>query len=141
MGQRDHSRRCDRPVEPDDHLARAGAGLRPAFVVLERAVSRRARFAVENVLEELDRPGEWCLDSEEGKLYFWPPKGSIEGLEVVAPKLDRLVALERTSYVTLRGFTLTETIDGDDLHPDSVEGLGRRCSRCRGRSIAARRST
>ena len=82
------------------------------------------RFAVENVLEELDRPGEWCLDSEEGKLYFWPPQGSIEGLEVVAPKLDRLVALERTSYVTLRGFTLTETIDGDDLHPGSVEGLG-----------------
>ena len=105
-------------------LARAGRDFdRPSWFwnVPYRA---GARFAVENVLEELDRPGEWCLDSEEGKLYFWPPKGSIEGLEVVAPKLDRLVALERTSYVTIRGLTLTETIDGDDLHPGSVEGLG-----------------
>ncbi len=83
-----------------------------------------ARFAVENVLEELDQPGEWCLDSEEGKLYFWPPQGSVEGLEIVAPKLDRLIALERTAFVTIRGLTLTETIDGDDLHPGSVEGLG-----------------
>ena len=41
-----------------------------------------------------------------------------------SPKLDRLIALERTSYVTIRGLTLTETIDGDDLHPGSVEGLG-----------------
>ena len=31
------------------------------------------RFRVENILEELDQPGEWCLDFDEGKLYFWPP--------------------------------------------------------------------
>jgi len=31
------------------------------------------RFFVENPLEELDQPGEWCLDSEAGILYFWPP--------------------------------------------------------------------
>ncbi len=81
-------------------------------------------FVVENLLEELDQPGEWCLDSEEGKLYFWPPGGSIEGLEVVAPVLDRLVALHRTSFVTIRGFTFSETADGDEPHPGGVEGLG-----------------
>ena len=83
-----------------------------------------APFVVENLLEELDQPGEWCLDSEEGKLYFWPPGGSVEGLEVVAPVLDRLVALHRTSFVTIRGFTFTETADGDEPHPGGVEGLG-----------------
>jgi parallel beta-helix repeat protein len=31
------------------------------------------RFRMENLLEELDQPGEWCWDSSEGKLYFWPP--------------------------------------------------------------------
>ena len=31
------------------------------------------RFIVENVLEELDQPGEWCLDRETGTLSFWPP--------------------------------------------------------------------
>lgn len=29
---------------------------------------------VENVLEELDSPGEWYLDSENHKLYYWPTK-------------------------------------------------------------------
>jgi hypothetical protein len=27
---------------------------------------------VENVLEELDEPGEWVLNTKEGKLYLWP---------------------------------------------------------------------
>ena len=40
------------------------------------------RFHVENLLEELDRPGEWCLDTEEGRAYFWPPDGSIDEQEV-----------------------------------------------------------
>jgi len=83
-----------------------------------------APFVVENLLEELDRPGEWCLDSEEGKLYYWPPGGSVEGREIVAPKLDRLVALHRTAFVTLRGFTFTETTDGDEPQAGGVEGLG-----------------
>ena len=82
------------------------------------------RFVVENLLEELDQPGEWCLDSEEGKLYFWPPRGSIEQAEVVAPAVNCLIALDRASHITIRGFTFTETTGGDNLHPDSVEGLG-----------------
>ena len=98
-----------------------------------------ARFVVENALEDLDRPGQWCLDSEDGKLYFWPPTGSPDSshalpagektrpgwpCHVVAPALDRLVALHGTKFVTIRGFTFTETTDGENLHPDGVEGLG-----------------
>ena len=83
-----------------------------------------APFIVENLLEELDQPGEWCLDSEEGKLYYWPPAGSVEGLEIVAPKLDRLVALHRTGFITLRGFTFTETTDGDEPQVGRGRGPG-----------------
>jgi hypothetical protein len=32
-------------------------------------------FYVENVFEELDAPGEWFLDSREGKLYYMPEPG------------------------------------------------------------------
>ena len=42
------------------------------------------RFYVENVLEELDQPGEWCLDGEDVRLYFCPPE-PIEDGSVVAP--------------------------------------------------------
>jgi hypothetical protein len=31
-------------------------------------------FYVENILEELDTPGEWFVDSKERKLYYWPTK-------------------------------------------------------------------
>ena len=80
-------------------------------------------FYVENVLEELDRPGEWCLDTEDGKLYFWPPEPIEEG-EVVAPVLDCLIDLRGASYVNVSGFTLTETTTGDLMHRGGHEGYG-----------------
>lgn len=81
------------------------------------------RFVVENVLEELDQPGEWCLDTEEGMLYFWPPD-SIEKGEVVAPAIDCLIDLRGVSYINISGFTFTETTSGDDLHHEGTEGCG-----------------
>ena len=45
---------------------------------------------VENVLEELDEPGEWVLNSEEGKLYLWPRTKS----PVLAPQLTELIRVE-----------------------------------------------
>ena len=49
---------------------------------------------VENVLEELDEPGEWVLNSEEGKLYLWPRNDSPAALSVVAPQLTELIRVE-----------------------------------------------
>lgn len=48
---------------------------------------------VENAIDALDEPGEWVLDSKEGKLYLWPradgpPKG------IVAPCLREYVRVE-----------------------------------------------
>ncbi len=45
---------------------------------------------VENVLEELDEPGEWVLDTKEGKVYLWPRGRS----PVVAPQLLELIRVE-----------------------------------------------
>lgn len=45
---------------------------------------------VENVLEELDEPGEWVLNTKEGKVYLWPRNDS----PVVAPKLFELIRVE-----------------------------------------------
>ena len=82
------------------------------------------RFRVENVLEELDQPGEWCWDSEEGKLYFWPPDDAVNKAEVVAPMLDTLLVLRGTAHVSISGLTLAETNGGDNFHHEGVEGLG-----------------
>lgn len=45
---------------------------------------------VENVLEELDEPGEWVLNTKEGKLYLWPRNDS----QIVAPQLTELICVE-----------------------------------------------
>lgn len=45
---------------------------------------------VENVLEELDEPGEWVLNTQEGKVYLWPRNDS----PVLAPKLLELIRVE-----------------------------------------------
>ena len=52
------------------------------------------RYFFQNALEELDAPGEWYADAEEGMLYFWPPAGqSASGASaVVAPGLLRVEA-------------------------------------------------
>jgi len=35
--------------------------------------TKNQRYYFLNILEELDRPGEWCLIRKTGKLYFYPP--------------------------------------------------------------------
>ena len=94
----------------------------PGYAVI--AFCANNRFRVENVLEELARPGEWCLDSEDGVVYFRPPAELTEEAEVVAPVLSCLVFLGGASWITLSGLTLTETLGGDDPTRTNQEGYG-----------------
>lgn len=45
---------------------------------------------VENALDELDKPGEWVLNTNQGKVYLWPRDSS----PVVAPHLIELIRVE-----------------------------------------------
>ncbi len=45
---------------------------------------------VENTLEELDEPGEWVLNTKQGKVYLWPRNTTT----VVAPQLTELIRIE-----------------------------------------------
>ena len=50
---------------------------------------------VENVLDELDEPGEWVLNTKQGKVYLWPRSGDApQG--ILAPGLRELVRIEGT---------------------------------------------
>ena len=83
------------------------------------------QFIVENILEELDQPGEWCLDTEDGILYFWPPNDSIGNMEVIIPIVKCLVHLEGASNVRISGFIFTETKGGEpSSHYPDVDGVG-----------------
>jgi len=45
---------------------------------------------LENVIEELDKPGEWVLNSKTGKVYLWKRNDS----PIVAPSLNELIRVE-----------------------------------------------
>jgi parallel beta-helix repeat protein len=82
-------------------------------------------FRVTNLLEELDQPGEWSHDSEDGRIYFWPPAGKLTAAsEVVVPALRCLIDIAGASWLKFTGFTFTETMDGDNYHHEGVEGAG-----------------
>lgn len=74
-----------------------------------------SRFYIENVFEELDAPGEWYLDKEEGILFYRPEGGTdISKADVVAPVLKHVVEFrgsqdEPVSNITLSGFRITHT--------------------------------
>lgn len=69
------------------------------------------RYVVENLLEELDSPGEWYLDRDNSILYFWPPAAIGQG-DVLAAVMDSVIRMEGAQDVTVQGFTL-EACDGD----------------------------
>ena len=50
-------------------------------------------FWVENVMEVLDEPGEWVLNTKQGKLYLWPENERPRKL-TMAPKLRELIRVE-----------------------------------------------
>ncbi|MFI5106452.1 MAG: right-handed parallel beta-helix repeat-containing protein, partial [Terriglobales bacterium] len=71
----------------------------------------------QNILAELDQPGEWYLDRKSGVLYFWPPQPLHEN-EVEVSMLDKLVAFVGPSYIRISGVTF-ENARGNAITVDS----------------------
>lgn len=63
-------------------------------------------FYVLNLLEELDRPGEWYFDATAGRLYVWP-RASTNGAEFVLSNLDRpFISVNDAAHLVFDGLTL-----------------------------------
>ena len=48
---------------------------------------------VENVIDYLDEPGEWCVNTKTRKIYYWPKDGQ-PSEHIVAPKLMEYFKVE-----------------------------------------------
>lgn len=59
-----------------------------------------------NLLEELDQPGEWCVDFEAQKLYFWPPDVLTAGSVLIGDMETPLIALDDVSHLSIEGLIL-----------------------------------
>jgi parallel beta-helix repeat protein len=62
-------------------------------------------FYAQNVLPELDMPGEWYLDRDTSILYFWPT-GAINSGKVLVSTVRDPLQLTDVSNVTFRGLTV-----------------------------------
>ena len=62
-----------------------------------------------NVLEELDAPGEWYLDRDNGLLYFWPPEDFSDNSSVELSLSTDYIIRAEANYLTFDGLTVKGT--------------------------------
>lgn len=81
----------------------------------------REAYQLINLLEEVDQPGEWCMDFKDRKIYFYPP-APLNQAEVVLVDEDKpVISLKDASHITLRGLTVEENL-GDGIRVTGGEG-------------------
>jgi len=71
---------------------------REAWTVLEANAPPAAKKShtkpwVENVIDHLDTPGQWVLNTQERKIYYWPEEGEPSD-NIIAPKLKEYFRIE-----------------------------------------------
>ncbi len=85
-------------------------------------------FHAENLLEEIDQPGEYYLDRETGLLYLLPPVGFGPETEISVTLLrEPLFRLEEASHVEISGFVMEL---GRDVAARVAGGEGVRFRHC-----------
>jgi hypothetical protein len=80
------------------------------------------RFFVQNLLEELDAPGEWFIDKNTNILYIYPPQGTADAELPYSEKV--LVRLSNARHIRFEGITFDGGLDGAVL----MENGTRDCS-------------
>lgn len=63
-------------------------------------------YWLQNLLEAVDEPGEWCIDYADQKIYLYPP-GPLDKAEIfLGDSDDPAVELKNASNIVLRGLTI-----------------------------------
>lgn len=65
------------------------------------------RFCALNLLEELDSPGEYYIDREHGRLYFWPPAPVTGDNTVLSLVKEPVIQVRDAANITLSGLTVS----------------------------------
>ena len=67
-------------------------------------------YHVDNAIDYLDEPGEWCFNSLEGRIYIWP-EGPLDEADIRAPYLQEFIKIEgvedkeKAAYLVFEGLT------------------------------------
>ncbi len=75
-----------------------------------RPIEAGDRYFLQNVLEGLDKPGEWCFDSKADMLYYIPYDGeTAENLVLYASAEAQLMDIENSSGITFENIKFADT--------------------------------
>lgn len=86
-------------------------------------------YNLRNALPVLDEAGEWVVDSANGRVYYWPADGTMDGKTAFAPVLHELVRLQgdeeeqgwakQVEHVTITGlrFMYTDRTPENEYDP------------------------
>ncbi len=72
-------------------------------------VAQGKRWGVVNLLEEMDIPGEYYIDSTNLKLYFYPPYGIKNSVVELSVLTKPMITAENLNCVTFKGLTFKNT--------------------------------
>lgn len=75
-----------------------------------RPIEEGDRYFLQNIIEGLDKPGEWCFDSKADKVYYVPRDGeSPENLLLYASSNALLMDIENSSGITFENVKFADT--------------------------------
>ncbi|TWU41033.1 right-handed parallel beta-helix repeat-containing protein [Novipirellula artificiosorum] len=90
-------------------------------------------YWVMNLVEAVDQPGEWAIDFQEQKLFFYPPE-SLAGADILISDADApIIELRGTHDIELRGLIVEGTL-GDGVR--IVDGASNAVRGCTVRNVA-----
>lgn len=69
-------------------------------------LQRCSHFYFENIPEEIDRPGEYYIDRENGWLYLYPPVGFKENSIFLSSLADDVFSCINAKYIIFKGLTI-----------------------------------
>ena len=75
-----------------------------------------------NLLEEIDRPGEWCVDFEAQKLYLWAPSVPAEATVSIADMDAPMVVAQGAKGLVLEGLVFEQGL-GNAIEIRGGEGV------------------
>lgn len=72
-------------------------------------ITENAPYYFFNVFEELDAPGEWFLDRNNGILYLYPPQELKDAEIYLSVSANPIISVNNAENIVFRGLSLTAT--------------------------------
>jgi len=98
---------------------------RPSLGSLLDEQAEFARYALFNVFEALEEPGDWYLDRAVGRLFYLPHPGETPGqTEVIAPRLAELVRFQSVDDTAVADIRLEDLTFSHNEWSRGVDSVG-----------------